>query len=64
MKFPGKLLALSLPALATFAALPAWSVGNPAAGQTKAIVCMLCHGSKDFPGTFYTCNWRGGTPTS
>ena len=55
MKFAGPLLALSL----TVAALPAWSVGDPAAGRVKAAACMLCHGSKDFPGTFYTLQLAG-----
>jgi cytochrome c553 len=59
MKFSGKLLALSLIASTTLAALPAWSAGDPAAGQVKAIACMLCHGSKDFPGTFYTLQLAG-----
>lgn len=59
MKHSGKLLVLSLSALATFATHPAWSAGNPQAGQVKAAACMLCHGSKDFPGTFYTLQLAG-----
>lgn len=59
MKFPRKLLALSLPALAILTAPYALSAGDPAAGQVKAIACMLCHGSKDFPGTFYTLQLAG-----
>jgi cytochrome c553 len=56
MKCRSQLLALSLLAIT---ALPAWSVGDPAAGQVKAIACMMCHGSKDFPGTFYTLQLAG-----
>lgn len=59
MKFASPLLALSLCAAGALAALPAWSAGDPVAGQTKAIACMLCHGSKDFPGTFYTLQLAG-----
>ncbi len=55
MKFAGPLLAFSLLA----AAAPAWSVGNIDAGRVKAAACMLCHGSKDFPGTFYTLQLAG-----
>jgi cytochrome c553 len=56
MKSAGKLLALSLLAVA---AQPVWTAGNPQDGQVKAIACMLCHGSKDFPGTFYTLQLAG-----
>lgn len=56
MKFTSPLLFLALlAALAT----PAWAVGNPQAGQVKAAACMMCHGSKDFPGMFYTLQLAG-----
>ena len=50
------LLALSL---LTALAAPAWAAGNAQAGQVKAAACMLCHGSKDFPGMFYTLQLAG-----
>jgi cytochrome c553 len=56
MKPAAKLLTLSLLAAT---ALPAWSAGDPVAGQVKAAACMLCHGSKDFPGMFYTLQLAG-----
>ena len=50
------LLALSL--LSALAA-PTWAAGNAQDGQVKAAACMLCHGSKDFPGMFYTLQLAG-----
>lgn len=56
MKIAAPLLALPL---LTALAAPAWAAGNAQAGQVKAAGCMLCHGSKDFPGMFYTLQLAG-----
>jgi len=36
----------------------AWA-GDPVAGKTKANGCMICHGSAEFPGIFYTLQLAG-----
>lgn len=56
MKIAAPLLALPL---LTALAAPASAAGNAQAGQVKAAGCMLCHGSKDFPGMFYTLQLAG-----
>jgi cytochrome c553 len=37
----------------------AWAVGDPVAGEAKAAACMMCHGTKGFPGIFYTLQLAG-----
>jgi len=39
--------------------LNAAAAGDPAAGQTKAGACVVCHGAAGYPGIFYTLQLAG-----
>ncbi len=41
------------------AAPTAWAAGNINAGEAKAGACIMCHGTKGFPGIFYTLQLAG-----
>jgi cytochrome c553 len=51
-------LKLITTALAMAMTATAWA-GDPVGGKTKANSCMICHGSAEFPGIFYTLQLAG-----
>ncbi len=53
-----KTLTAALSVLALVAATPALA-GDAAAGKQKATACVVCHGSENFGGIFYTLQLAG-----
>ncbi|MBK9327076.1 MAG: hypothetical protein KBF24_10400 [Thiobacillaceae bacterium] len=53
-----KTLTAALSAIALVAAMPVLA-GDPVAGKQKATACVLCHGSENFGGIFYTLQLAG-----
>jgi len=53
-----KALSIALPVLALVAATPVLA-GDAAAGKQKAAACVICHGSENFGGIFYTLQLAG-----
>jgi cytochrome c553 len=53
-----KTLSIVLSALALVAATPVLA-GDVAAGKQKAAACVICHGSENFGGIFYTLQLAG-----
>jgi cytochrome c553 len=53
-----KSLTIALSALALVAAMPVLA-GDPVVGKQKATACVVCHGSENFGGIFYTLQLAG-----
>jgi cytochrome c553 len=53
-----KTLTAALSAIALVAAMPVLA-GDPVAGKQKATACVVCHGSENFGGIFYTLQLAG-----
>jgi cytochrome c553 len=53
-----KTLTVALSAIALVAAMPVLA-GDPVAGKQKATACVVCHGSENFGGIFYTLQLAG-----
>ena len=53
-----KSVTATLSAIALVAAMPVLA-GDPVAGKQKATACVVCHGSENFGGIFYTLQLAG-----